>query len=145
MSDDEGWIVVRGARTHNLQNIDVKIPRGQFVFVSGVSGSGKSSLVSSILAPALQRHTTGADAQPGSHDEVEGIENVDKVIVIDQSPIGRTPRSNPATYTGAFGPIRDWFTGLPEASGSPVNQSLIGPKAPVYVAGLDLGVLPIGD
>ena len=99
-----------GARQNNLQDIDVRIPLGCIVAVTGVSGSGKSSLVTSTIAPSLQRELHGSDTTPGSHDRIEGHEDIDKTIVIDQSPIGRTPRSNPATYTGAFSPIRDLFT-----------------------------------
>ena len=108
--DDERWIKITGARQNNLQDIDVRIPLGCMVAVTGVSGSGKSSLVTETLAPALLRHLHGTDSTPGAMDGITGLEMVDKAIVIDQSPIGRTPRSNPATYTGAFGPIRDLFT-----------------------------------
>ena len=104
------WIKINGARQNNLQNIDVNIPLGCFVVFTGVSGSGKSSLVVSTLAPALLRQLHGSDDVPGLHDSIEGLENIDKAIVINQSPIGRTPRSNPATYTGLFTPIRDLFS-----------------------------------
>ncbi len=104
------WIKINGARQNNLQNIDVNIPLGRFVVFTGVSGSGKSSLVTSTLAPALLRQLHGSDDVPGLHDSIEGLESIDKVIVINQSPIGRTPRSNPATYTGLFTPIRDLFS-----------------------------------
>ena len=104
----KGHLKIVGARQNNLNNIDVEFPLGCLTAVTGVSGSGKSSLVSSILAPALQRSLHGSDSVPGSHDEIEGIDKVDKVIVIDQSPIGRTPRSNPATYTKAFDEIRNY-------------------------------------
>ena len=113
--DKDKWLVVKGARQNNLQDIDVGIPYGSMVAVTGVSGSGKSSLVTGTIAPILNRELQGTDETPGSHDSVEGIENVDKVIVIDQSPIGRTPRSNPATYTKAFGPIRSLFASTPLA------------------------------
>ena len=108
--DDERWIKITGARQNNLQDIDVRIPLGCMVAVTGVSGSGKSSLVTETLAPALLRELHGTDSTPGAMDGITGLEMVDKAIVIDQSPIGRTPRSNPATYTGAFGPIRDLFS-----------------------------------
>ncbi|HET7528690.1 MAG TPA: excinuclease ABC subunit UvrA, partial [Candidatus Saccharimonadales bacterium] len=108
-------LVIRGARENNLKNIDVKIPLGQLVVVSGVSGSGKSSLINDILAKELSARLMRANAVPGRHDDIEGIKNLDKAIVIDQSPIGRTPRSNPATYTGVFTPIRELFAQMPEA------------------------------
>lgn len=106
----KGFLEIIGARQNNLDDITAKIPLGCLTAITGVSGSGKSSLVSGILAPALQRTINRTDAQPGIHDRIEGIENVDKVIVIDQSPIGRTPRSNPATYTKAFDEIRKLFS-----------------------------------
>ena len=108
-------VSVIGARANNLQNIDVHIPLGTFTCVTGVSGSGKSTLVIDTLYKAVAKRMNGARAQPGAHKAIEGLEFIDKIVDIDQSPIGRTPRSNPATYTGAFGPIRDWFAGLPEA------------------------------
>lgn len=110
-----GWITVKGAREHNLKNIDVNIPLGVMTVVTGVSGSGKSSLVNEILYKTLARQLNRARTISGKHDEIVGVEQLDKVIDIDQSPIGRTPRSNPATYTGVFDLIRDLFAGTTEA------------------------------
>jgi excinuclease ABC subunit A len=106
---------VTGATEHNLKNIDVEIPLGKFVCLTGVSGSGKSTLLNEILAKALSSYFFNAKDAPGAHKKILGIENIDKVIAIDQSPIGRTPRSNPATYTGVFTHIRDLFAATPEA------------------------------
>jgi len=108
-------LCIVGARANNLQNITVEVPLGTFACVTGVSGGGKSTLVIDTLYKALARRLNGAREHPGAHDRIEGAEHLDKIVDIDQSPIGRTPRSNPATYTGAFTPIRDWFAGLPEA------------------------------
>jgi excinuclease ABC subunit A len=108
-------LIIRGARENNLRNIDVEIPLGKLVVVSGVSGSGKSSLVNDILAKELLARLHRASTVPGRHDDIEGIKLLDKAIIIDQSPIGRTPRSNPATYTGLFTPIRELFAAVPEA------------------------------
>jgi excinuclease ABC subunit A len=108
-------ISIKGARENNLRNVDVDIPLGQMVVVSGVSGSGKSSLINDILSKELQARLMRANTVPGKHDDIEGIKQLDKAIIIDQSPIGRTPRSNPATYTGLFTPIRELFASVPEA------------------------------
>ena len=108
-------ITVKGARGNNLQNVTADIPLGTFTCVTGVSGGGKSTLVIETLFKAVSRQWHGSGDVPAEHDAILGLEHIDKIIDIDQSPIGRTPRSNPATYTGAFTPIRDWFAGLPEA------------------------------
>ncbi len=108
-------LTVRGARANNLQNVTASIPLGVMTCVTGVSGGGKSTFLIETLYKAVARRLNGARSQPGAHDGLDGLEHLDKVIDIDQSPIGRTPRSNPATYTGAFTPIREWFASLPEA------------------------------
>ena len=113
--DPKKALKIIGASEHNLKSIDVEIPLGLFVCVTGVSGSGKSTLVDDILYRALARKFYRSREKAGAHKRIEGVQLIDKVIVIDQSPIGRTPRSNPATYTGAFGPIRDLFSRLPES------------------------------
>ena len=110
-----GWIIVKGASEHNLKNIDVRFPLGVFTCVTGVSGSGKSSLVNEILYKTLAKKLNRARTIPGRYKSIEGVEQLDKIIAIDQSPIGRTPRSNPATYTGVFDMIRDLFAGTPDA------------------------------
>jgi len=113
--DPKRRLKILGARGNNLKDVAASIPLGLFTCVTGVSGGGKSTLVIDTLFKAAARQLNGASEQPAPHDKIEGLDQLDKVIDIDQSPIGRTPRSNPATYTGAFTPIRDWFAGLPEA------------------------------
>jgi excinuclease ABC subunit A len=113
--DPRRTIKVVNARGHNLKNITAEIPLGLFTCVTGVSGGGKSTLLVDTLYKAVARKLNNASEAPSPHDRIEGLEHIDKIIDIDQSPIGRTPRSNPATYTGAFTPIREWFAGLPEA------------------------------
>ncbi|MBI4845552.1 MAG: excinuclease ABC subunit UvrA [Candidatus Omnitrophica bacterium] len=112
---DKKRLEIIGASEHNLKNINISIPLGLFVCISGVSGSGKSTLVEDILYKALAKKLYHSREKPGKHKQIKGIEHIDKVIVIDQSPIGRTPRSNPATYTNIFSPVRDFFAQLPEA------------------------------
>ncbi len=109
------FIEITGAKTNNLKNVDLKIPLGTFTCVTGVSGGGKSSLILETLFKAINKELNGSREHAGKYDKLSGLENIDKVIDIDQSPIGRTPRSNPATYTGVFSYIREWFAGLPEA------------------------------
>ncbi len=115
LEPDGRWLVVRGARQHNLKGIDARFPVGLFTVVTGVSGSGKSTLVNHTLYPALLRAFGLRADRPGEHERIDGLEHVDKAIDIDQSPIGRTPRSNPATYVGVFAPIRELFAQVPEA------------------------------
>jgi len=110
------WLTIKGARENNLQNVTASIPLGTFTCVTGVSGSGKSTLIIETLYKALARRLNGAREHPGVHSGLDGVGHLDKIVDIDQSPIGRTPRSNPATYTGAFSPIRDWFSQLPEST-----------------------------
>jgi excinuclease ABC subunit A len=109
------FLEIRGAREHNLKNINVKFPLGVFIGITGLSGSGKSTLIDDILHRSLAKELYKSKEKPGLHEKITGIENIDKLIVVDQSPIGRTPRSNPATYTGVFSHIRDIFSKLPEA------------------------------
>ena len=116
------FLELTGARVHNLKNVDVKIPLGTFTCVTGVSGGGKSSLILETLFKAVNRELNGSRVPAGAYDRLIGLENIDKVIDIDQSPIGRTPRSNPATYTGVFTNIRDWFANLPEAKARGYNS-----------------------
>ncbi|MBY0559141.1 excinuclease ABC subunit UvrA [Hyphomicrobium sp.] len=113
--DKSKMLTVTGARENNLKNVSASIPVGLFTCITGVSGGGKSTLLIDTLFKAVARKLNNAKEHPGEHDKITGIEHFDKIIDIDQSPIGRTPRSNPATYTGAFTPIREWFAGLPEA------------------------------
>jgi excinuclease ABC subunit A len=108
-------LVIRGAREHNLKNIDIEFPLGLFIAITGVSGSGKSTVVNDIVYRALMRAIYKSREEPGAHDSIEGLEHIDKVVEIDQAAIGRTPRSNPATYTGVFTPIRDLYAMLPES------------------------------
>jgi excinuclease ABC subunit A len=115
VQDPERQIEIIGASGNNLKNVTAKIPLGLFTCITGVSGGGKSTLIIDTLYKAAARRLNGAHDHPAPHERIEGLESLDKVIDIDQSPIGRTPRSNPATYTGAFTPIREWFAGLPEA------------------------------
>ena len=109
------FIELKGARGNNLKNVSAKFPLGCFISVSGVSGSGKSTLIIDTLYQSLAQKLNGASVKLPDFDSIKGLEHIDKVVDIDQSPIGRTPRSNPATYTGAFTPIRDWFAELPES------------------------------
>ena len=109
------WLKLRGARGNNLKDVDLELPVGLFVCVTGVSGSGKSTLINDTLAAIVARHLHGAAVEPAPYASIEGLEHFDKIISVDQSPIGRTPRSNPATYTGLFGPIRELFAGTPAA------------------------------
>ena len=115
------FIGVTGARTNNLKNVNLKIPLGTLTCVTGVSGGGKSSLILETLCQAINKELNGARNTTGKYDKLIGVENIDKIIEIDQSPIGRTPRSNPATYTGLFTNIRDWFAGLPESKARGYN------------------------
>ena len=107
------WL--RGARGNNLKNVDVEFPLGELICVTGVSGSGKSTLINETLQPILSQKFYRSLQDPLPYDSIEGLENIDKVVNVDQSPLGRTPRSNPATYTGVFSDIRSLFVGLPEA------------------------------
>ncbi len=109
------WLTIKGATEHNLKNVDAEIPLGGFVCVTGASGSGKSTLINEILFRSLSRRFYGSAERPGAHERILGLEYIDKVINIDQSPIGRTPRSNPATYTGLFDDIRSLFSEVPES------------------------------
>ncbi|MBQ5867883.1 MAG: ATP-binding cassette domain-containing protein, partial [Lachnospiraceae bacterium] len=117
-----GWLTVHGARENNLKNVDVEIPLGVMTCVTGVSGSGKSSLINEIVYKALAKKLNRARTIAGKHDSIEGVEQLDKIIAIDQSPIGRTPRSNPATYTGVFDLIRDLFASTTDAKAKGYNK-----------------------
>jgi excinuclease ABC subunit A len=112
---DGQTVRVKGARGNNLKDVELELPLGLFVCVTGVSGSGKSTLINDTLYAAAARHLYGSTAEPAPHESIAGLEQLDKVVSVDQSPIGRTPRSNPATYTGLFTPIRELFAGVPEA------------------------------
>ena len=114
-TQDRGWIGVSGAKEHNLQNVNVDFPLGNLCVISGVSGSGKSTLVNDVLLNVLARELNGASVVPGKHTKVTGLDQVDKVVHVDQGPIGRTPRSNPATYTGVFDHVRKLFAQTQEA------------------------------
>src|SRR5690606_3829907 len=109
------WLAVEGASGNNLKDVTAEIPLGTLTCITGVSGGGKSTLTIETLYKTAANRLNGARSQPAPSRTIKGLEYLDKVIDIDQSPIGRTPRSNPATYTGAFTPIRDWFAGLPES------------------------------
>ena len=123
--DPAHMLRIEGARAHNLRDITVDIPLGCFVAVTGVSGSGKSTLVEDILHRSLARHFYRARVIPGDHARIIGLQHLDKVIDIDQSPIGRTPRSNPATYTGLFTPIRELFAEMPEAKNAWIRPGAV--------------------
>ena len=114
-ADPDRTLIVRGARGNNLKNVTLELPVGLFTCITGVSGSGKSTLINDTLYTAVARHLHGASSEPAEHDAIEGLDHFDKVINVDQAPIGRTPRSNPATYTGLLTPIRELFSGVPEA------------------------------
>ncbi|WP_237173215.1 excinuclease ABC subunit UvrA [Paracandidimonas lactea] len=115
VTPDQDWLVLKGARGNNLKNVDLAIPAGRLVCITGVSGSGKSTLINDTLATAVAQKLHRAQTEPAPYDTLEGLEHFDKIINVDQSPIGRTPRSNPATYTGMFTPIRELFAGVPES------------------------------
>ena len=115
MDEEQAWLSLTGCRGNNLKSVELRIPAGKFVCVSGVSGSGKSTLINDTLAVVMSRALHHAQTEPAPFDSLNGLEHFDKVISVDQSPIGRTPRSNPATYTGLFTPIRELFAGVPEA------------------------------
>ena len=109
------FIEIKGASGHNLKNVDLKLPLGKFVCVTGVSGSGKSSLINGTLHPILSKKFYRSLQEPLPYERIEGVENIDKIVTVDQTPLGRSPRSNPATYTGVFADIRKLFVELPES------------------------------
>ena len=115
-------LTVTGARENNLKNLTAEIPLGLLTCITGVSGGGKSTLLVDTIYKGVARRINKSRIHPGAHDTLEGLEHLDKIIDIDQSPIGRTPRSNPATYTGAFTPIREWFTGIGRRQINPAGR-----------------------
>src|SRR5690606_22130604 len=114
-SDSQAWLSLTGCSGNNLKAVDLHLPASRLVCISGVSGSGKSTLINDTLATVVARHLHNSQVEPAPYSSIQGLEHFDKIINVDQSPIGRTPRSNPATYTGLFTPIRELFAGVPEA------------------------------
>lgn len=127
-------IVLQGARGNNLKNVTVEFPLGKFICVTGVSGSGKSSLINGTLQPIISQKFYRSLAEPLPYDGIEGLENIDKIVNVDQSPLGRTPRSNPATYSGLFGDIRNLFVELPEAKFAVIRPADFLSTFPAVVA-----------